>query len=336
MDPAAIGRRVRRLRRALGLSQAELAERAGISRQALGTLESGRHLPRVDAAVALASVLGTTVEDLLAVGPPQAMHVLGAPLADGQAVRVVQVGEHHVCVPTPGPDDGEAWSAPDAVIDDGRVALLPGADTEGFLVAGCDPALGIVAALGPGRGNGRIVPVLASSAAARLALVTGRAHAAVVHDVEPAGPQRPTSVHRLPLAVWRTGLAVPEGAEGAFDDALAGTGPVIQRDAGAAAQLAFERALLAERLTPPSGPLATGHLDAARQALATGTPAVTIEPVARALGLAFRTLETHRVEVWIDVRSSDHPGASALGELLGSVRLRRRLAVLPGYDLEAA
>ncbi|MFA9443799.1 helix-turn-helix transcriptional regulator [Egicoccus sp. AB-alg6-2] len=336
MDPAAIGQRVRRMRRALGLSQAELADRAGISRQALGTLEAGRHLPRVDAAVALAGVLGTTVEDLLAVGPPRALHVLGDALADGQAVRVVQVGDHHVCIPTPGTDDGEVWSAPDAVIDDRRVALLPGADTDGFLVAGCDPSLGIVAALGPERGNGRIVPVLASSSAARLALVTGRAHAAVVHDVQVAGPQHPTSVHRLPLAAWRTGLAVPQGAEAALAAAVAGEGPVVQRDAGAAAQAAYERALLAEGRPCPDGPLATGHLDAARQASVGGIAAVTIEPVALAAGMVFHALETHRVEVWIDARSADHPGAVALGELLASARLRRRLAILPGYALEAA
>ena len=336
MEAGDVGRRVRHLRRGLGLSQAELADRAGMSRQSLGALEAGQHLPRVDAAVSLAAALGTTVEDLLAIGPPHALHVLGGELPEGQAVRVVQVGDHHVCVPLPGVDDGEVWPVPDAVIHDGRVQTLPGADTNGFLVAGCDPALGILAGLGPARGGGRLVPVLASSAAARLALVTGRAHAAVVHDVEPASPHQPDRVHRLTLATWRTGLAVPAGAESGLDDALAGRGPVVQRDAGAAAQRAYERALEAEGHRPPPGPLATGHLDAARQASASGVPAVTIEPVALAIGLVFRPIETHRVEVWIDAGATDHPGALALGELLAAARLRRRLAVLPGYDLEAA
>lgn len=336
MDAAAIGRRVRRLRRGLGLSQVELAERAGVSRQALGALESGRHLPRVDAAVALAGALGTTVEDLLAVGPPRALHVLGAPLGDGQAVRVVRVGDHHVCLPSPGADDGEVWAAPDAVVVDGRLDLLPGAEVDGLLVAGCDPALGVLSGLGPTRGAGRIVVAAASSAAARLALVTGRAHAAVVHDHEVAAPDRPERVHRLALATWRTGLAAPAGADAAIDAALAAEGPVVQRDAGAAAQAAYERALAADGLVPPAGPLASGHLDAARHATATGIAAVTIEPVARALGLTFRPLETHRVEIWIDAGAADHPGALAMGELLGSARLRRRLGVLPGYDVEAA
>ncbi|GGI03381.1 helix-turn-helix domain-containing protein [Egicoccus halophilus] len=336
VDAEGLGRRVRRRRRGLALSQAELADRAGISRQSLGALEAGHHLPRVDAAAKLAAALGTTVEDLLSVGPPRALHVLGGELPDGQAVRVAQVGDHHVCVPLPGLNDGEVWPSPDAVVRDGRVELLPGAEPDGFLVAGCDPALGVVAGLGPGRGGGRLVPVLASSSAARLALVTGRAHAAVVHDVDPAQPVHPDRVHRLTLASWRTGLAAPEGAAAGLDAALAGRGPVVQRDAGAGAQLAFERALRDEGHATPSGPLATGHLDAARQASTTGVPAVTIEPVALALGLVFRPLETHRVEVWIDAGAADHPGARVLGEVLASARLRRRLAVLPGYDLAVA
>jgi transcriptional regulator with XRE-family HTH domain len=330
-----VGRRVRRRRRALGLSQDELAARAGISRQAVGALEGGKHLPRVDAALGLARALGTTVEDLLAVGPPPAVPVLGGPLPEGGAVRAARVADHTVIVPLPTTADGESWPVPDAVVRDGRVEVLDGADLEGFVVVGCDPALGLLAGLAPARGAGRLVPVLASSAAARLALTTGRAHAAVVHDTAPAAPRQPDRVHRLPLAVWRTGLAVPRGREGRLREALTGTGDVVQRDPGAAAQVAFERALAAEGVARPPGPVATGHLDAARRAVEQGLAAVTIEPVAAALDLAFHALETHVVELWIDANAVDHPGARVLGELIGSARLRRRLAVLPGYQVAA-
>ena len=41
----------------LDLTQAELAMRAGVSRQLVGAAEVGRNLPRVDAAIALAAAL---------------------------------------------------------------------------------------------------------------------------------------------------------------------------------------------------------------------------------------------------------------------------------------
>ena len=336
LDPTDIGRRVRRHRRAAGLSQAELADRAGVSRQSIGALEAGRHLPRVDAALALAEALQTTVEDLLAVGPPMALHVLDEPLLEGQPVRAARVGDHTVCVPLPAVTDGESWSTPDAVVRHGRVQVLAGAQLDGFVVVGCDPAIGILAGLAPARGAGRILPVAGSSAAARLALTVGRAHAAVVHDIDPPTPRHGDRVHRLALAAWRTGLAAATDATGALAAALAGTGEVVQRDQGAAAQSAYERALRRAGVPVPSGPRARGHLDAAMQAARSGMAAVTIEPVARALHLEFRPLETHTVEVWIDTAAVDHAGARALGEVLASARLRARLGAFAGYELAGA
>jgi len=338
VDAATVGRRVRSRRRAAGLSQEELAGRAGVSRQALGALEAGRHLPRVDAALALATALGTTVEELAVGGaqdPP--VHVLGGALREGQPVRAARVADHTVCVPLPAAADGEVWAVPDAVIGGGRTTLLPGGDLDGFVMAGCDPALGLLAALAPPRGAGRLLPVVASSAAARVALTTGRVHAAVVHDADPAHPEGADRIHRLALARWRTGLAAPDDAPGALAAALAGTGPVVQREQGAAAQTAYERALEARGVAiVPHGPRADGHVDAARRALADGVAAVTIEPVAIALGLGFRALETHVVEVWIEAGAVDHPGARALGEVLPAARLRGRLAAFAGYELAGA
>jgi transcriptional regulator with XRE-family HTH domain len=336
-DPLLVGAQVRRRRRAAGLSQAQLAERSGVSRQAVGALESGRHLPRVDAALAIAAALGTTVEDLLVLEPPPALHVLGGQVDEGQAVLAAQVQPHTVCVPVPSGIGGEAWPAPDAVIRNGRIELLEAADLGRFVIVGCDPALGIVADLVPQRGPGRLLAVPASSAAARLALQIGRAHAAVVHDVRLAGLEREERVHRLVLARWRTGLAVdpatPAGGAKALAAALVGVGVVVQRDAGATAQVAYERALARVDARAPQGPIAAGHVDAARRARQAGQVAVTIEPVAVAFGLRFQALETHTVEVWIDRGAVDHPGALALGEVLTSARFRSRLSVLPGYEL---
>ena len=44
-DPSPFGERLRRLRVAAGLSQEALAERAGLSAQAIGALETGKRRP---------------------------------------------------------------------------------------------------------------------------------------------------------------------------------------------------------------------------------------------------------------------------------------------------
>src|ERR1700722_8459889 len=61
---ASSGEPLRRAREARGLTQVELARRAGISRQALGALEAGTYQPGVTVAIALARELGDTVEGL--------------------------------------------------------------------------------------------------------------------------------------------------------------------------------------------------------------------------------------------------------------------------------
>lgn len=52
------------------LTQAELAERAGVSRQTIVAVESGGYAPSVYLALALAEQLGTTVEALFATATP--------------------------------------------------------------------------------------------------------------------------------------------------------------------------------------------------------------------------------------------------------------------------
>ena len=57
---------VRARRRALGLTQHELAEAAGLTQQAVSYIERGAGVPRVTTMLRLARVLGTTLEALVA------------------------------------------------------------------------------------------------------------------------------------------------------------------------------------------------------------------------------------------------------------------------------
>ncbi len=60
-----VGYRMRAIRRRRGLTQAALAERAGLSPETVSALERGKHAPRADSLAALARALGCPPEQLL-------------------------------------------------------------------------------------------------------------------------------------------------------------------------------------------------------------------------------------------------------------------------------
>jgi hypothetical protein len=292
-------------------------------------------VPSVHAALALAGVLGTTVEGLFAAPGTGVVDVLGRAPAEGDAVLACRVGDRMVCV---GLGDqlvsGTLWPAADAVVRDGVPELLPDADGLGVVALGCDPALGVAAALAPRSGPQRLLAASASSAAAVEALAAGRAHAAVVHGPPGGLPEPPPDVRRLHLARWRVGIA---SAEPVSVEQLCERGlPVVQRDPGAAGQQAFLRAVREAGADPPPGPVAGGHLDAVRRVTLGAPAAVAMEPAALAAGLHFAPVEEHVAEVWCAERHLDEPGVRALGDVLASAAFRRRLAPFGGYDSSAS
>ena len=82
-DGTGLGTRIRAHRTALGLTLAQVAERAGLSQQYVSNLERGRRNPTLAALRSVAGALGQSVTDLLGNGP-DTMHVdlLAAALAD--------------------------------------------------------------------------------------------------------------------------------------------------------------------------------------------------------------------------------------------------------------
>lgn len=58
------GNRLREVRTARGLTQTELAERIGVSRKTVNTVENGIFVPSTLIALALAHELGVKVEDI--------------------------------------------------------------------------------------------------------------------------------------------------------------------------------------------------------------------------------------------------------------------------------
>jgi DNA-binding XRE family transcriptional regulator len=323
--------RVRAARLAAGLSQGALATAAGVSRQSVGAIEAGRHRPSVDAALAVARAVGRPVEALFGDADPQACApVLGAALRDGTAVLAARVGARTVYAPASAALAFQGWPEADAVLDGGRPRLLPGADLDGLVVVGCDPALGSAAALLPAAGPRRVIALSGSTGAALAALREGRAHGALVHNRAERLPRRPRGALRLHLARWRVGVASRGRRPRSVAELCARHARVVQREPDASSQRALVAAAGGAALP---GPVASGHLEVARRVAYGATAGVTMEPAALQFGLAFGPLEEHVAELWIDARWREHPAVAALGDVLRSAAFAARLSTIGGYDL---
>lgn len=325
------------LREERGLTQQALAERAGVTRQLVGAMESQRHTPSVTAALAVARVLGVSVEDLFDEGGSPVVPVLDLPASGDAPVRVGRVAD--VVVADGGSGSGseaERWVLADGVLSGTMVDLFPGAEPASLVVAGCDPMLGSLAELIERVAGHRVLTVHASTRRAVEALRQGRAHAVVVHA--PGGsldPPDDLEVRRWRLARWRAGLAGPGRSAPSLDELASRRAKVVQREPGAGTQAALARALsdagVDDRLP---GPLGVGHLDVARRVRSREAKAgVTMEAAALAMGLPFAPLEEHEVELWVGHRWSSAPAVAALVEVLISDAFARRAATVPGYDL---
>lgn len=325
--------RVRERRMELGWSQAQLAERAGVSRQLVSAVESGRHEPSVSAALAIASVLGMPVEHLFGGHEAHldAVAVIGDSLPIGP-VLVGRVRDRLAAVPV------AALEELDGVVPDGRwtgsgVELLPAAQPSAVVVAGCEPALGLLAGTAPKRAG--VLWARSSSGDARRALLDGRAHAATVHERSDRMPTPTEGIEAYELARWRVGLAF-DHHHGSAADVVGAGGVVAQRERSAASQAAFTRWLHRVGLRQPGGPRVGGHV-AACQLVAAGAAdaGVTTEPAAIAAGLRFEVFEEHTVQLWCprDLLA-ELPLAALMDELVSSA-FAHRLGSLPGYDVAA-
>lgn len=80
-----ISQNIQAARKALGLTQEDLASRLSVARQTVAKWESGESLPDLENAYALAKLLGVSVDDLIAHNeettgypiPPRGKHIFG-------------------------------------------------------------------------------------------------------------------------------------------------------------------------------------------------------------------------------------------------------------------
>lgn len=291
----------------------------------------------MSAALALAGALGLTVEGLF--GVPQPLTIQGVwdpPPPTGSGVATARVGDRLVTVPPARTVAAERWDAADAVVGGDGIEWLPEGRSDGLVIAGCDPVMGLLAELVGRSGPQRVVVAHGTTGRAVEALERGTVHGVVVHAGAGELPTASVAVRRWRLASWQVGLAWSGSARAPTVADLVPSGmSVAQREAGASSQDALVRALRAagcDRL--PAGPVADGHLDAARRVeVGQADLGVTMEAAAWAHGLSFSPIEHHDVELWIDERWVDLPAAVALLDTLTSATFLRRVERIGGYEL---
>lgn len=320
------------------MSQLELSRASKLSRQLISALETGRHAPSVKAALAIAQVFGSTVEEVFGETGGVDTFVPAFGEAPSGAVSVVAVRMGNEFSYHPLAEAGQSWGRADGLYRDGQIRLFEDSDTSGIMVAGCDPALGLAASLLPNQGPRRVVSIAASSAKAARALDDGRIHGALVHGRPGRLQESRLRVRRFVLARWRVGLACLPGMRIDLERLAKGTLTSTRRDPEAEITRALERKL--EELGGGSrikGPSVTSHLDAARRvSYGAVDVALTMEAAARAFGLDFVELEEHVCELRLADEWMDLPGAQGVLELIGSEPFHARLQAVGGYDVTAA
>lgn len=341
-----------------GIAAADLAARAGISRQTIYAIENGSYVPNTEVSLRLARALSVTVEELFTLPeePTAASEETRADLLNatasspGEPVRLCRVGARQVSIPVPAipyflPDaDGVLSSA-------NRVALFTQAapPARQLVMAGCDPALGLLVRLAAQLEDVDIVPAAASSHLALTWLQQGKVHAAGSHlrDSTSGDFNLPYLRRHFPredfavinFARWEEGFVVAPGNPRNIrrPEDLARRGQrFVNRETGSGS-----RALL-DRLLKKAGVDTAqvkgyereerGHLAAAYR-VATGDAdcCLATASAARAYQLGFVPLEDERYDLVLRRETLELASMVRVLDLLQRAALRRKLETLAGY-----
>ena len=337
---------LRRARQKSGFTQGELAVRAGISRQTLSTLESGRGQPSTVVALRLAHVLRCRIEELFWLREEGGE--LRAELAgpgerrrfESKRALVGWVAGRWVAHPLRRQEPARL------------VALRPiEALQANVLVTGCDPGLAVLAGRVEDRWPGqRLCWIGASSDAALQTLARGHAHVAGAHLFdEETGEYNVPFVRRafrgrpmvvITFAHLEEGFAVARGNPLRIrkpEDIARKDVRFVNREQGAGARRLLDR-LLRKARVPASAVagydrLLGGHLQVA-QAVAMGAAdaGVVARSAAVAHGLDFVPLSEERFDLVFPKEWSGDARAGRIVETLEGRAFRRELASLGGYD----
>jgi putative molybdopterin biosynthesis protein len=361
------GGKVRALRIARSITQAELARRAGLSRQALGAIEAGLYMPSVTVALNLARELGEPVETLFGDDSESSCRRVAAQWASAASsgstgprmgVVLARVAGKIVAVPQApcrlalAPACGLLERASQKHAD---VATFR-SDTEidsTLLLAGCDPSVTLLADwLARQRSPISARAVSCSSGKALHALLDHQAHAAGAHLKDARSGEynlaqfKRALGHRRAVVVnfarWELGIAAAAGNPLRIETAADLARPhlrIVNREAGAGARAALDESLAGLGIRPDRVDgyqrEVRGHLEVAA-AIAEGLAdaGLTIRVAANAYGLAFIPLREERYDLAILERDLESVPVKAMLDALNSRRFAREVSQLCAYDTD--
>ncbi len=331
-------------RTACGLSQAKLALRADIPRTTVSAIEGGRLTPSVTAALALASALDCTVEELFGSGklPPvkdSGREWAWQPKGDSCRYWHAEVGGRNLLFPVeslafnPLRHDG-VWSG--GIIRD-TVPIPPPAT---IVIACCDPAAGLLASEYARESGFRLLAIERGGAAALDLLRRGLIHVAGIHRSTREHPHRNAETVRerlgagyrlLRVAEWEEGLALPPTDKSrSIQSVTRRCEQWALREPGSAARECLDE-LLASK--PAPGRCVHSHMAVAEAVRGGWAEAgVCVKIAAEETGLNFLPVRKESLDFCIPDSHSRDPRVQALIRLLRSQSYRQLISELPGYD----
>jgi molybdate-binding protein/DNA-binding XRE family transcriptional regulator len=357
---------LREKRQALGLSQKELADLAGITRQAVSALEANHYSPATSVALQLGRAMRCRVEDLFRLKSGGEMvegELLGAMPQGGGPFRaqLTQIGHRLLVRPLVGAGElaSLSVSADGLIIGAGakknrvKVKLLKDREAvrRKIVVGGCDPAMFLAAEHVRKRDQDNLVPCLMGSGIALNALKRGEVHVAGVHlAAENSGTSNVLDLKRkladldcmvVTFAHWEEGLMVRQGNPKKIrtvGDVAKPTVRIANRERGSGARRLLDTQLAASRIKPDrvkgySDELLS-HLDvASRIKVGLADAGIGVRSVAAICGLDFVPLQRERYDLIIPKPYYETlPGLRALLDTIVTKPFRDELDALGGYD----
>ena len=335
--------RVREQRQRRGWSQAELAERTGVSRTAVSAIEGQRLVPSVAAALALARALETSVEELFCAtsgeaaseGPAWAW----APPQERWRYWQAEVGGRVFCYPSE--RTGEINPPHDGIAEaSGSAREVVKRASETLVLASCDPAAGLLATEYQRQTGLRMIVLTRSSGEALELLRRGLVHVAGIHFAnaeatdanEAAARARLNSGFQLLRAAeWQEGVAVASGRSARTVTGLLRSHPRwVGREPGSAARTLQDDLLPESRTVERCASDHRGVAAAIRGGWADA--GVCVRLVSEEAGLQFLSVRQESHDLCLQPAYAHDRRIQSLVLLLQSAAFRQLTGELPGYD----
>lgn len=326
-------------REARGWSQAELAQRTGISRAEVSAIETHRLLPSVATALSLARALGCRTEDLFCGEENKQAQWAWTPASLVVPTRywVAQVRNQIYRYPVEStavglvPHDGTTNHSGESTHEETTASRT-------LIVASCDPAAGLLISEYARVSGYRMIVLPRSSKQALELLRQGVVHAAGVHfstTEEPArnrtfvGEVLKAPVSLIRMANWQEGISFhPSRKANSACELLSARLRWVGREAGSAAY-ECQRQLLHDR--PPPRRTARDHRGIA-EAIRCGWADVGVchRLVSEEAGLEFLPIREELFDLCIPQEQFTDPRILALVRVIRDFSYRKTLCEIPG------